>query len=102
MGMCFFFGGFNRIEQEFNMTVAQTASSLLFLAVAALIIPTAFQDWSSAPTVNDTKPGVAELSRGTSIMLLIVYACYLFFQLKSHSKSEYLDFWNVFLANCGK
>jgi Ca2+:H+ antiporter len=86
MGMCFFFGGFNRIEQEFNMTVAQTASSLLFLAVAALIIPTAFQDWSSAATVNDTKPGVAELSRGTSIMLLIVYACYLFFQLKSHSK----------------
>jgi Ca2+:H+ antiporter len=102
MGMCFFFGGFNRIEQEFNMTVAQTASSLLFLAVAALIIPTAFQDWSSAATVNDTKPGVAELSRGTSIMLLIVYACYLFFQLKSHSKSEYPNFGNVFLANCGK
>jgi Ca2+:H+ antiporter len=89
MGMCFFFGGFNRIEQEFNMTVAQTASSLLFLAVAALLLPTAFQDFSSAPTSKDgvtTKPGVAELSRGTAIMLLIVYACYLFFQLKSHAK----------------
>lgn len=89
MGMCFFFGGFNRIEQEFNMTVAQTASSLLFLAVAALLLPTAFQDFSSAPTSTDgvtTKPGVAELSRGTAIMLLIVYACYLFFQLKSHAK----------------
>lgn len=86
MGMCFFFGGFNRIEQEFNMTVAQTASSLLFLAVAALLLPTAFQDFSSAPTTKNTKPGVAELSRGTAIMLLIVYACYLFFQLKSHAK----------------
>ena len=89
MGMCFFFGGFNRIEQEFNMTVAQTASSLLFLAVAALLLPTAFQDFSSAPTNKDgvtTKPGVAQLSRGTAIMLLIVYACYLFFQLKSHAK----------------
>ena len=87
MGMCFFFGGFNRIEQEFNMTVAQTASSLLFLAVAALIIPTAFQDWSSQKVSgDDLKSGVAELSRGTAIMLLLVYACYLFFQLKSHSK----------------
>ena len=89
MGMCFFFGGFNRIEQEFNMTVAQTASSLLFLAVAALLLPTAFQDFSSAPTNKDgvtTKPGVAQLSRGTAIILLVVYACYLFFQLKSHAK----------------
>lgn len=96
MGMCFFFGGFNRIEQEFNMTVAQTASSLLFLAVAALIIPTAFQAWSSAASSSDLKPGVAQLSRGTSVMLLIVYACYLFFQLKSHAKMYQV---NIFLGS---
>ncbi|KAK5453274.1 hypothetical protein LTR55_012160, partial [Exophiala xenobiotica] len=46
MGMCFFFGGFNRLEQAFNLTVAQTASSLLFLAVSGLIIPTAFAEWA--------------------------------------------------------
>jgi Ca2+:H+ antiporter len=46
MGMCFFFGGVNRMEQNFNVVVAQTASSLLFLAVGALIIPTAFASWS--------------------------------------------------------
>lgn len=47
MGMCFFFGGINRPEQHFNMVVAQTASSLLALAVASLIIPTAFSTWAS-------------------------------------------------------
>ncbi|KIW34097.1 calcium/proton exchanger [Cladophialophora immunda] len=94
MGMCFFFGGVNRMEQAFNITVAQTASSLLFLAVSSLIIPTAFEQWArtgnsnsntETATTENAKPGVAELSRGTAILLLIVYACYLFFQLKSHS-----------------
>lgn len=46
MGMCFFFGGVNRLEQHFNPVVAQTAASLLALAVASLIIPTAFHEWS--------------------------------------------------------
>ena len=95
MGMCFFFGGINRTEQAFNITVAQTASSLLFLAVSSLIIPTAFEQWArtgnnasstTTATTEDAKPGVAELSRGTAILLLIVYACYLFFQLKSHKE----------------
>jgi Ca2+:H+ antiporter len=92
MGMCFFFGGINRFEQNFNMTVAQTAASLLFLSVASLLIPTAFDefarigDQSQSADPANPKPHVADLSRGTSIMLLLVYACYLFFQLKSHNK----------------
>jgi Ca2+:H+ antiporter len=96
LGMCFFFGGINRLEQAFNMTVAQTASSLLFLAVSSLIIPTAFEEWAQTPesnsvsnddrTAKNPKSGVVELSRGTAVLLLLVYACYLFFQLKSHSK----------------
>ena len=47
MGMCFFFGGLTRIRQHFNQTVAQTASSLLALAVGSLIIPAAFQAWAA-------------------------------------------------------
>ncbi|KAJ5123585.1 hypothetical protein N7448_009682 [Penicillium atrosanguineum] len=80
MGMCFFFGGINRVEQHFNVTVAQTAASLLALAVGSLIIPTAFHKWSDTAKVENTAP----LSRGTSVLLLITYGCYLFFQLKSH------------------
>lgn len=78
--MAFIAGGFNRIEQNFNTTVAQTASSLLALAVGSLIVPTAFHMAS-----NSGDAGITELSRGTSIILLLVYASYLGFQLKTHS-----------------
>jgi len=80
MGMCFFFGGLRRTEQFFNQTVAQTAASLLALAVASIIIPTAFDEWSTTTDVP-----IAAISRGTSVILLIVYGGYLFFQLKTHS-----------------
>jgi len=72
------------MEQAFNMTVAQTASSLLFLAVTALIIPTAFEKFANESTDLKTS-GVKSLSDGTAVMLLIVYGAYLFFQLKSHT-----------------
>jgi Ca2+:H+ antiporter len=81
MGMCFFFGGFNRVEQAFNITVAQTASSLLFLAVSSLILPTAFHAFSNTGDV-----GIKQISRATSVLLLFVYACYIFFQLKTHAE----------------
>ncbi|KAK3944921.1 Calcium/proton exchanger [Diplogelasinospora grovesii] len=81
MGMCFFCGGLNRREQHFNTVVAQTAASLLALAVAAVIVPTVFDKASNTPTLD-----VAKLSRGTSVILLFVYGAYLFFQLKTHAE----------------
>ncbi|KAL2066011.1 hypothetical protein VTL71DRAFT_2082 [Oculimacula yallundae] len=81
LGMCFFFGGLRREEQFFNKTVAQTAASLLALAVGSVIIPTCFDEFSA---VKDQKH-VAALSRGTSVILLVVYIGYLYFQLKTHA-----------------
>lgn len=82
LGMCFFFGGLQRSEQFFNMTVAQTAASILALAIGGILIPTAFTWGSGAANVATDLD--EELSYGTSIILLVVYGCYLFFQLKSH------------------
>ncbi|KAF3933234.1 hypothetical protein ABW19_dt0201911 [Dactylella cylindrospora] len=87
MGMAFFLGGFNRLEQYFNTTVAQTASSLLAVAVLSLIIPSAFH-WAGSmndPNEEDIQAGIIGLSRGTAVILLLVYGVYLFFQLKSHA-----------------
>ena len=80
MGMCFFFGGLRRREQFFNQTVAQTAASLLALAIGSIIIPTCFDKFSTTP-----ESSVAALSRGTAVILLVVYAGYLYFQLKTHT-----------------
>ena len=97
MGMCFFFGGLNRVDQKFNVVVAQTAASLLALSIGALIIPTAFEQQTTTSTSTNAAAGssdgsslsvrtsnLAPLSRGTAIILLVVYACYLYFQLKTH------------------
>ncbi|CAF9928100.1 MAG: hypothetical protein GOMPHAMPRED_004587 [Gomphillus americanus] len=88
MGMCFFFGGINRKKQHFNGEVAQTAASLLSLAIGALIIPTAFSHFANDPniTTDDTLIATNEagISRGTSVVLLVVYICYLVFQLRTH------------------
>jgi Ca2+:H+ antiporter len=102
LGMSFFCGGINRLEQFFNVTVAQTAASLLALCIGSLIIPTVFHSMllcKSAPdcsgkiltrlTASDTAENFLrnqELSHGTAIILLFIYACYLLFQLKSHAE----------------
>ncbi|KAJ5751390.1 uncharacterized protein N7511_008355 [Penicillium nucicola] len=80
MGICFFFGGIDRVEQHFNVTVAQTAASFLVFAAGSLIMPTVVHKISTTADVDRT----VALSRGISILLLIAYGCYLFFQLKSH------------------
>ena len=80
MGMCFFFGGLRRKEQYFNQTVAQTSASLLALAVGSVIIPTCFDQFS-----NTNAQPIAALSRGTAVILLVVYGGYLIFQLRTHS-----------------
>ncbi|KAH7069010.1 Sodium/calcium exchanger protein-domain-containing protein [Paraphoma chrysanthemicola] len=86
LGMSFFLGGVNRLEQFFNVTVAQTAASLLALSIASLIIPTVFHNMIAEDNIiaGDAKKN-QELSRGTAFILLFVYACYLTFQLKTHS-----------------
>ena len=82
LGMCFFFGGWTRKEQSFNMTVhpdrgaklikaAQTSSSLLVVAIASLLIPAAFHASLGSSAVSEN--GVERISRATSVLLLVVY-----------------------------
>lgn len=85
LGMAFFLGGINRMEQFFNVTVAQTAASLLALCIASLIIPTVFHITIAEDGPEGDAKRNQELSRGTAIILLVVYACYLGFQLKTHA-----------------
>ncbi|KAI1109714.1 Sodium/calcium exchanger protein-domain-containing protein [Nemania sp. NC0429] len=90
LGFCFLAGGFNRTEQYFNTTVAQTAASLLALAVASLIVPTIFSHTPDFYNDDDVKSlpanAVPQLSHGVAIILLLIYFLFLFFQLKTHSK----------------
>lgn len=85
LGMCFAAGGFYYQEQEFNMTVAQTMSSLMAVGTSALLLPAAFH--LAIPTSIKLDEQILFLSRGTAIILLIIYGLYLFFQLKTHASA---------------
>ncbi|KAI9029553.1 calcium/proton exchanger [Phycomyces nitens] len=83
LGFCFLMGGAPRSEQTFNITAAQTSSSLLALTTLSLLIPAAFS--ASAINDKDGEAGILSISHGTAIILLVVYVLFLFFQLKTHT-----------------
>ncbi|CCE66240.1 hypothetical protein TPHA_0P00820 [Tetrapisispora phaffii CBS 4417] len=85
LGFCFILGGWNRIQQTFNQTAAQTMSSLLAISCASLLLPAAFR--ATLPHGKDDAwidEKILAYSRGTSMVLLIVYVLFLVFQLGSH------------------
>ncbi|KAL8698100.1 MAG: hypothetical protein Q9224_002007, partial [Gallowayella concinna] len=83
LGMAFVVGGLQYQEQVYNSNVTQLSACLLCLAVLSLLIPTAFHASFSDTIKADV--AVLKVSRGTSVILLLVYVLYLLFQLKSHS-----------------
>ncbi|KAI9726663.1 MAG: hypothetical protein M1834_008976 [Cirrosporium novae-zelandiae] len=83
LGMCFLLGGLRYREQIYNSTVTQMSACLLSLSVMSLVLPTAFH--ASFTDTADANRVVLKVSRGTSVVLLLVYLLYLVFQLKSHA-----------------
>ncbi|KAJ9616639.1 hypothetical protein H2200_000358 [Cladophialophora chaetospira] len=83
LGMCFLAGGLRFREQLYNSTVSQMSACLLCLSVISLLLPTAFH--ASFSNTNTADHVVLKVSRGTSVVLLLVYLLYLLFSLKSHS-----------------
>lgn len=83
LGCCFLVGGIRYKEQSFNSTVASTMSSLMTVATASLIIPATLYAVMDDDKSQDDN--IMVLSRGTAIILLIIYISYLVFQLKTHA-----------------
>ncbi|CAO3630327.1 unnamed protein product [Cunninghamella blakesleeana] len=83
LGLCFLLGGSTRQEQSFNVTAAQTSSSLLALTTLSLLIPAAFS--ATATSASEIEEGILKLSHGTALVLLVVYILFLIFQLKTHT-----------------
>ncbi|KAL9938660.1 hypothetical protein V8E36_002379 [Tilletia maclaganii] len=84
LGCCFFAGGIKHREQEFKMTAAQLNSSLLLIAVIALLIPAGFHTALGRIDDNIERDDILKMSRGTCILLLLIYGAYLYFSLSSH------------------
>ncbi len=81
LGIAFVWGGIHHKVQEFSGTQVGANGSLLFLAVIALILPTAYEF-----TGNGHEEAIITLSRITAVILLIMYGLFLLFQFRTHTE----------------
>ena len=83
LGCCFIAGGIRRTESKYDPTIASVMSALQTLAASALIVP-AILYRSITHSVDGDKIDILDVSRGTSIILIVLYGFYLYFQVVSH------------------
>lgn len=83
LGTSLFCGGIANMkkEQRFDKVVSGINSSLLMMASLCLMLPLVLQ---LSMTYSEAPVSTLKLSRVSSIIMLVAYAAYLFFQLKTH------------------
>jgi Ca2+:H+ antiporter len=90
LGLAMLIGGLGRVKQSFSRTAATAQATMLFLAVAALIMPAIFAlaNGSGLPGVSaeivDYGSDLEELSIAVALVLLVSYAAGLVFSLRTH------------------
>jgi Ca2+:H+ antiporter len=90
LGLSMVVGGIGRARQSFNRTAANAQATMLFLAVAALIMPAiyALVAGDGLPAVDselvDFGSDLEELSIGVAVILGISYLAGLLFSLRTH------------------
>ncbi|KAK2694891.1 hypothetical protein QWA68_005916 [Fusarium oxysporum] len=87
LGACFFVGGMLKEEQEFNEAISEAGSGLLLTAGVVLALPTVFEygvgNGESLAAANlDHK--TLQISRVISVLLIIAYLVYVFYQARTH------------------
>ncbi|KAF6752901.1 calcium ion transporter [Ephemerocybe angulata] len=86
LGCAFIVGGIHFPQQEFQPMVAQLNSSLLIVSVISLIIPVSFHLYLEDKLTPGTEVSVLlQMSRGSAVILILVYFAYLVFQFYSHN-----------------
>jgi Ca2+:H+ antiporter len=82
LGVAFLTGGLRFHDQKFNPTAARAYSTMMFLAAISMTVPSAFSRvFAPQGVVREEKL----LNIGIAILLLVAYALYILFSLKTHS-----------------
>jgi Ca2+:H+ antiporter len=90
LGLSMFVGGIGRTKQVFNQTAASAQSTMLFLAVAAMLMPAiyALVVGGGLPSIDaeivNFRPDLEELSFGVAIVLGASYIAGLIFSMRTH------------------
>jgi Ca2+:H+ antiporter len=90
LGGAMLVGGLGRVRQTFDRTAAQVQAAMLFLAVAALVMPAIFElvEGQGLPSVSAERVEYGSTIETLSILvagvLIATYVIGLFFSLKTH------------------
>ena len=84
LGVAFFTGGLRYHEQRFNPTAARAYSTMMFLAAVSMIVPSGF---SRVFAPSEVIRQEQLLNIGIAVVLLIAYALYILFSLRTHSSA---------------
>lgn len=84
LGIAFFLGGLRHRDQRYNPAAARIYSSMMMLAAASLAVPSAFSRYF-APEGTIRQEELLNL--GIAGVLLLTYALYLVFSLKTHPRT---------------
>ncbi|HKQ98703.1 MAG TPA: calcium/proton exchanger [Candidatus Polarisedimenticolia bacterium] len=81
IGVSFFLGGLRYHEQEYNPVATRVYSTMMFIAVISLAVPSAFGRFFSG---NEESLTQVHLNLGLAALLLAAYVLYLVFMLRTH------------------
>ncbi len=84
-GLAVFVGGLGREKLTFNRVAVGTDTSMLFLAVVALVMPAVFE-LTVFGTLQETGPIIERLSVWTAAVLLVSYFASLIFTFRTHRR----------------
>jgi len=84
LGMAFLLGGLRFHEQRFNPAATRAYSTMMFVAAISMTVPSFYSRTfgTNGPIRNEQM-----LNVGIAILLLIAYALYLLFSLKTHPQA---------------
>ena len=80
-GLSMLVGGWRRESQKFNRLSAEASAGQMVVAIAALLLPALFFSTAGGARHEEL---MHEVSVGTSIVLLVTYACGLWFTFRTH------------------
>lgn len=80
-GLSFLFGGMRHHVMQFNLQAVRVYSAMMFIAVTSLVLPSFYEQ---AVGASEAVIGQEKLNVGLSVLLLSLYALYLFFMIRTH------------------
>ena len=81
LGTAFLIGGLRHHDQDFSASASRVYSSMMFISVVSLAVPSAFSRLLAPESVVRQEQ---VLNIGIAVALLVAYVLYLFFMLKTH------------------